>query len=212
MSTSDTRRSYKEALKDAEDFRALFPSISYSVWTFAGSLRRKCSSVGDNEHVVCPITGNKPNGGLFGGEVNLLFHRLDELVASREVTQHIYGATGPRWGEKYRGIDYRGVMHEIFCADPQWNYGPTLGIRTGGPEFSKRLVSGLLRNQRRNYKGRVWRCEPCPTASAAGQRCEKSCGECQGTQLKCIEAIPVATEEEYFKLCGIEFVPPERRS
>jgi len=101
------------------------------------------------------------------------------------------------------------MLHEIFCADDT-NWGSVLAIRTGSSDFSRRLVTGLLNRGMRNHLGKVWRCEHCPLRTGF-DRCAKSCPECDGTGLKCIEPISVPTEEEYFKLCGIAFVNPEDR-
>ena len=60
----------------------------------------------------------------------------------------------------------------------------------------------------RNKDGRVWECVQCPREG----KCDKSCPECQGTRLKTVKVIPVPTEEFYFELCGVAWVPPEERS
>lgn len=186
MSTTTAKRTLAHALADAEAFKSLFDPSLYERWEFAGSLRRRKSEVGDVEHVIIPR---------FEGELNCLWHRLDELVKAGTLTKHIYGdqnAPGllfaggsPRWGEKYRGVDFRGFNHEIFTADLD-NWGPTLAIRTGPWEFSKMLVTNLPRRGFVNEGGYV-------KIESTGER------------------ISVPSEEEYFKLCGVKFLPPERR-
>jgi len=215
--TATARRSYEQARADAEAFRDLFPPACYRRWEVAGSVRRKAPSCGDVEHVVIPAFGEVDVGvGLFTTKqrMNLLWFHLDSLVRGDEppLTKHIYGATGYRWGEKHRGVDFRGFRHEFFCAD-EANWGATLAIRTGPAEFSQRLVAGLLRNSRRNHLGRVWQCEPCPETLRMmdeGQ-CDKSCPRCQGTGLLPVTAIAVAEEREYIRLCGMGWVEPEAR-
>jgi DNA polymerase/3'-5' exonuclease PolX len=210
MSATETKRPYAQALEDAEAFRALFPPATYVRWEIAGSLRRRKSEVGDVEHVVIPAFGDVERGdGLFSTRerTNLLWFHLDSLMrGTAGLEKHWYG-NGNRWGEKYRGVDYRGANHEIFIATVD-NWGATLAIRTGPVEFSKRLVTGLLRNHRRNKDGQVWRCRDCPTVCPVGT---EKCPDCDGTGLIPVEAISVPTEELYFELSGIGFVPPERR-
>lgn len=208
MSTA-TRRSHAEALFAAEHFRDLFSTDLYERWEFAGSLRRRSPDVGDLEHVVLPRFGDAPADDLFGTpkRVNLLFRRMDELLAAGVVARHIY-ANGFRWGQKHRGVDFAclGVTaaNDVYCADAD-NWGPTLAIRTGSGDFSRRLVTGLLRNGMRNKDGKVWRCTACACGRA------ESCKACEGTGLVPEEAVSVPTEEAYFSLCGVTFVSPEKR-
>jgi DNA polymerase/3'-5' exonuclease PolX len=211
MSTTLSKRTNSQAMRDAEAFRELFMSASER-WMFAGSLRRKRPEVADIEHVVIPRFGDAPGTDLFATpeRTNLLNARLDELVANGEMTKHIYGVTGYRWGERYRGVDFRGFNNEVFCATPD-NWGPTLAIRTGPAEFSQRLVTGLLKQGRRNKDGQVWKCQPC-TVCAPDRPRDHLCKGCQGTRLECVEPIPVPTEEMYFELCGIKYIEPERRA
>src|SRR5689334_8378943 len=100
MSTATVKRSFAEALVDAEAFRDLFEGC-YERWEIAGSLRRMKAEVGDVEHVVIPIFGEvATTSGLFAEKrrANLIWHRLDELVAYRQVTKHLY-SNGFRWGD-----------------------------------------------------------------------------------------------------------------
>ena len=212
MSTTATaKRPLAEARLDARDFAELLLADSLAErWTTAGSVRRGVPHVGDVEHVVIPRFGEVKAGDSLFAETktaNLVWHRLDQLVAAGILRQHIYGATGPRWGDKYRGVDFRGFCHEIFTADPD-NWGMQLAIRTGPPDFSRRLVTGLLEGGFRNQHGRVWLCDRCE----ANRRCPRECSACQGTQLVPRgDPIPAADEETYFKLCGVEWAEPRDR-
>jgi hypothetical protein len=137
-----------------------------------------------------------------------LLRRMDELAAKVQIVRHNYNGK-PRWGNKYRGCDFNTLgttaLHEVFCADAD-NWGPTMAIRTGPGDFSRRLVSGLHRLGRRNHLGYVWRCERCDCP-----RNGDPCKLCDGTSLKPVEKISAPTEEGYFELCGIPFIPPEER-
>jgi DNA polymerase/3'-5' exonuclease PolX len=189
MSTTLTKRPWAVAMIDADDFRGLFPKSSYERWEIAGSVRRQRPLVGDVEHVVIPVYGEVERGdGLFAVKerVNLLWHRLDALAREGQVSKHVYGWSGYRWGEIYRGCDFRGFNHEFFLADPD-NFGGTLLIRTGPAEFSERVVTrmkdGGMYRQRDGY---VWRV-------GTGER------------------VPVADEAAYFRLAGMPYVEPELR-
>ena len=206
MSTS-TKIPLADAALIASQFRDLFDGC-FARWEIAGSVRRKKVEAADVEHVAIAKMIDVPGDGLFAEpkRTNAILRRCDELVKDGTILKHIY-ANGLRWGEKYRGCDFKTRMQEIFLAD-EVNWGATLAIRTGSADFSRRLVTGLLRSGRRNHEGRVWRCEPC----VAGDRCEKSCLKCQGTRLVPVEIIPVPDERTYFELCGVKYVEPEMRT
>jgi DNA polymerase/3'-5' exonuclease PolX len=194
MSTVTTKRALSEAIADAKALKALFDPGSYERWHLAGSCRRRVPFIGDVEHVIIPRWGDvsDPNN-LFAHPVrtNLFLHRLDELLAAGVVTKHIYGASeGHRWGEKYRGADFRGFNHEFFTCDVD-NFGPTFAIRTGPAMYSQMLVTGLRRNGLRNHEGYVWRVEE--------------------PQQQPVEIVPCPTEEAYFAMCGVAWIPPEQR-
>lgn len=190
MSTG-TRRTHAQAMQEAQDFANLFAGC-FEKWTIAGSLRRHRPEVGDVEHVVIPAFSERPVG-LFGGDVqhrNILWDRLDAMVEKGELEKAVYGeGESNRWGEKYRGVLFRGFKHEIFCADAQ-NYGAILAIRTGSADFSQKLVTAM------KYGGR-YRQQEGYVRYANGQNAGevRACG----------------TEEEFFRMCGCQYVPPKER-
>jgi DNA polymerase/3'-5' exonuclease PolX len=204
MSTTTLKRTRAAAIDDAEILKGMF-GHTYHRWEFAGSVRRRIMHVNDVEHVIIPKFGTIAGRGLFGEEGNLLFALLDQLVATGHVTRHVYGTTGFRWGEKYRGVDFNGHLHEFFCADVD-NWGPTLAIRTGPAEFSKQLVTGLLKNGYRNKDGKVWRCERCVCEGR-----DKLCRACEGYGLVPLEVVPAPDERGYFEMCGVAWVEPPQR-
>jgi hypothetical protein len=189
--SSGTKRPWADAMADAESLRALFPPHCYERWEFAGSLRRRCPDVSDVEHVVIPAFGEVAvtmPGSLFSTRqrANLLWHHLDALWQGGTVERHIYGQTGMRWGKLYRGIDYRGCMHEFFTTDPE-NWGWQLLIRTGPAAYSQRVVTMLLHGrQYRQQDGRLIR-------TYDGQ------------------PVSVPDEQTYLKFAGMAWVPPEAR-
>lgn len=193
MSTTATKRTLAEAERDAADFRELFAGC-YDVWTVAGSIRRRKPEVGDCEHVVIAKVVTRA-AGLFGEPhpVNFLWWQADELLASGVIEKHVYqvnradGTTGERhmWGDTYRGVSYRGHLHEIFCAHPD-NYGAILTIRTGPADFSKMLVTRLHATPLRQKDGFL--------------RYERGG-----------DIYPCRTEQAFFQACGVAYTEPEAR-
>lgn len=195
MSTA-TKRLRPEALKDADDLRALFEG-TYKAWVFAGSIRRERPEVGDVEHVILPRYGRAPiAGSMFGEdeETNLFLARCDELLASHHLTKHEYliqtgeraGTRQHRWGEKYRGVDFRGFMHEFFLAEPD-NWGAILCIRTGPAEFSERMVTKLRDHTQLEQRGGFVRYK-------------------RGGAI-----YPVRDEGAFFAACGVDYLDPQNR-
>jgi DNA polymerase/3'-5' exonuclease PolX len=158
MSTTLAKRSLAIATKEAMDFRELFEG-TFERWVIAGSCRRQKPEVGDVEHVVIPKFGEVPDGGggLFAATItaNLVMHRADELLKVGTVSKHLYGDTGPRWGQTNRGMDYKGFNNEIFSADAD-NFGSVLTIRTGPSDYSRMLVTVMQHRGYRNRDGYVW--------------------------------------------------------
>lgn len=194
--SSTTRRSWSEAMADATLFRDLFAGC-YERWEIAGSLRRNKPDIGDCEHVVIPKFAEIPNpASMFGEPVrtNLLWNCADELLDLGILTKHVYAVlladgsetTKTVWGEKQRGFDANGYMHEIFTAYPD-NWGSILAIRTGSGEFSKALVTRLL----------------------AGGRLRQADGflkYADGTIYPCRD------EQVFFAACGVPYMEPAERT
>ena len=204
----------------------------------AGSLRRRRPECGDVEHVVLPEFAERPAADLFGGarRVNLLWERLDGLLAAGAVAKHVYGAAGFRRGEKYCGVEFGGRLHEFWTTDRD-NRGSTIAIRTGPGGYGRMLVTRLQRHGHVNLgghvlsKGRVdcgWSGqEPAWVAAAApGARGRVTgivrapggpseayavCPACSATEAMTMPRVAVPTGEAYFRLCGLPFGPPEQR-
>lgn len=191
MSTGE-KRSLKDAEWDAMALRELFAG-TYEAWEIAGSVRRLKPFVSDVEHVVIPKMETVPGNGLFAEpkEVNALWMRAESLVARRAISPATYTdkneRVSQRWGEKYRGILFRGFKHEIFTATAL-NWGAQLLNRTGPAEYSERVVTmlkhgGMYRQQDGNL-----------IHVASG------------------EAVVVPDEETYCQLAGIQYQKPEDRT
>jgi DNA polymerase/3'-5' exonuclease PolX len=149
--------------------------------TIAGSLRRGRPLVGDVEIVAIPR---------YEGALNLLLNRLDHLVLAGTVRKAWYagkdGKMNHRWGEKYRGIDYRGMKIEVFTADPD-NWGYIEWLRTGPGDANKYVMSRVM------YGDAPYRASDSDWW--AGQR-----------------RIIVPDEVEMFRLLGMAYVEPANRT
>ncbi len=189
MSTGN-RIPLAEARKIAEDFARLFEGC-WERWVIAGSIRRQMPDVGDCEHVVMPRMAPVLGDGMLVPEmVDLLWQRVDKLLADGTITKALYGESKTtRWGDIYRGCIYRGVKHEIFTATPE-NFGCILTIRTGPWEYSRAMQMEL------NRKG-VYRQQDGYLRIAAGDNAGK--------------VVPCPTEEAYFEAVGWKYKNPEER-
>ncbi len=247
MSTTTTdKRPLAEAELDATAMMLLFAG-TYDRWEVAGSVRRRCRAVGDVDHVVVPRVADLPApGDLFGRpeRVNLFLRRADELLAAGELSKHLYAdlrggkPPSPRWGEKRRGVDFRGFAHELYVADPDWsNFGPTLAIRTGPADFSHHIVWQLQLNGRMNMGGYVWdktrhlcrcgwsgpegECRWVPWAKGKaivkdpdgrdGGPFGALCPQCGQADGLLMPKVNVPTERAYFALARVPFMAPEQR-
>jgi len=189
--SSGARIPLADAQKDADDFRAMFAG-DYDQWVIAGSIRRRRPDVGDVEHVVVSRTGSvRPPGSMFPEDGSLVHDRLDRLVAERVLTRATYPDGRTRWGERLRGVMFRGRRHELFFAAPQ-NFYAILVIRTGSAEFSQRLVTQMR------------------ASGLYQQGSDKKPGFVLSQRDGSVRA--VASEQDYFGLCGEPWTEPEDRN
>lgn len=155
---SRARSTWEQAIADVKAIRDLIGLDAVTErWNMAGSVRRRELTVGDVEYVAIPRYGQRPGEGLFAEPraTNLLWERLDELVEAGELEQARYGVSGTtRWGDRYRGVCFRGYKHEFFLATPD-TFGYHLAIRTGPADYSRFLVTALQRQGLRGIDGEV---------------------------------------------------------
>jgi DNA polymerase/3'-5' exonuclease PolX len=205
------------AAQQALELQQILGRGTFEEWIVAGSVRRQSVIVGDVDHVIIPKLDTVEVGdGLFASEtakVNLVWHALEKIIGQDvggfRLEKHLYGnAETPRWGPKTRGIDVitpeLTLRHELRMTTRE-SLGAALAIYTGPAEFAKELVTGLLRNRRRNKDGSVWECARCTCGG------HHLCKGCDGTGLTPAKQLIVPTEEEYFALCGVAYVEPQQR-
>lgn len=147
MSNSRLRLTYHEAMEKANPIVAGIKPYCERV-EIAGSLRRKCETVGDIE-IVC-IPRQEQVIDMFG------------LVAGQRSA--LDGIAWPwtliRGGDKYKQYDIGACNLDLFITTPQ-QWGVIFTLRTGSAEFSHKLVTkrqqgGLCPAYLSFRDGRIW--------------------------------------------------------
>lgn len=193
---------YAEALAVAEKLKAQLSPFCERI-EIAGSLRRRCETVGDIEIVAIPKVLRQE--GLFG-PVGKGISMLDvHLAKFPEVYRQV------RAGERLKELRFEGYQVDLFLTTrEQW--GVIFTLRTGSADFSKWLVTsreqgGGRMNCRYVNEGRVWRRiesrrEPgSPEPGTALMNLD-------GSQL---EAMETPEERDVFEALGVDWVPLEKR-
>jgi len=124
----------------------------------AGSVRRRCDTVGDLEIVLQPrFAPLAVQGDLFGPEsstlVNLAWAELDRLTKAGRLPAPVRG------GERYRCYPETAdcPQVDVFAVLDPGQWGPILAIRTGPARYSGGLMAGLKRYGLRMDGG--WLCD-----------------------------------------------------
>lgn len=178
MSTGE-RRPLAEAQMIADELTALL--APYADWiAVAGSIRRQRPTVGDGELVAMP------KGGVIGKKHSLLTI-TDMLLQQGVITQALYNGK-PRWGQRLRGIVYKGMKFELFMVD-EYNRGYRFAVCTGPDNQQDRANTYLMIQIKKApfavRDGYVW----------------------LGNQ-----KLKISMEEDWFALLGIPCLPPPERS
>lgn len=183
---------HAEALSLANDVVAVLRSACVRV-EIAGSIRRGKDEVKDIEIVAIPDLNIKP-GRIpieFGKPVPVQHKtKLDEVLAfQRDHFKIKFEKQGDKY-KKFTLIDWE-ISVDLFLVTPPASWGVQCLIRTGPAEFSHWMVTqrrygGALPNSVRVKDGAVW-------------------DEGDGSKYNLPE------EEDVFKLCDLNFVPPGKR-
>lgn len=185
-----TARPYAEMAARAEVVRLLLEPFCERL-AIAGSVRRREHLCSDIEVVAAPRMA--AGDGLFpdNTEYSLLDRRVDELVADPDCGwQKRLDARGRgAYGSKYKRLTVDGCPVDLFIVRPPAQWGVILLIRTGPAGFSRRMV----------------------TPGALGGYLPGDCQVSGGAIYRGEERLNVETEEDWFHLCGMQWLTPERR-
>lgn len=162
----------------------------------AGSIRRGEPYVGDIEIVAIPKVEARVvrPAGLFERArlepASLLWEYLDGLLQKEKIAH----APAKGWGQTIRKFVLKTEMGQEYKVDlftaVEGNWGNILLIRTGSREFSTFMVSGRERGG----------------ALPAGW--EHKGGWLHNPEG---EVVPLLEEDDWFEVCGLDFVPPAQR-
>jgi DNA polymerase/3'-5' exonuclease PolX len=159
-----------------------------------GSLRRGKADVHDLEIVCIPHGAPRPEFGrrkIYKTQLDKVLDDLEfdgALIRSKGGEKFKQYVTG-RWEEFGFACPLIPFMAEFWIVTPPASWGVQYMIRTGPAEFSQYMVTqtnkgGALPDLYRVEKGAVWE----------GER-----------------KIEVPTEQDYFDLCGMRYIEPNKR-
>lgn len=156
--------------------------------TVGGSVRREKPDVKDVELIVMP----KPS----------LMPFLDKLVLDGTISKALYGEAKPtaRWGERYRGLWFKGVKFEVFVYDTD-NRAYLLWLRTG-PGDANAFVMDFLSKANAPFGFQTW--------AYFGTRVWKK-GKKEFVP-DMTRKLRLSSEADMFTLLGMEFIEPRDRS
>jgi DNA polymerase/3'-5' exonuclease PolX len=164
---------------------------AFSRVEIAGSVRRRKPLVGDIE-LVAEIDPDLEFGA--SGRIQITLNGLGVRRAAPTVRKDGVSVKAP-WGPRYWKATYeyepgRHVQLDLFVVSPPAEWGVIYLIRTGGDWFSQKMVDRLHRYGLKSQDGRIVH---------TGR---------EGTQ----GYVACPTEERFFELAHMPFVPPERRT
>jgi len=127
-------KTYKPLAEASEIARHVLALLSpcFKSLHIAGSVRRGKKFVSDIELVGIPES------------TEAFVTRTQNLVHQRVIQKHDYGNPRNRWGEKYRGFDYEGMLIEVFTADED-NIGYISWLRTGPGDANTTVMTHMSR-------------------------------------------------------------------
>jgi DNA polymerase/3'-5' exonuclease PolX len=182
----------QDALELAQDMISILKPACTRI-EVAGSIRRGKEDVKDIEIVAIPDLEIKPARiPLEFGKPVPKQHKtkLDEILTFQR--DHS-GMRFLKWGDKYKKLAFadKDIYVDLFLVTPPASWGVQYLIRTGPADFSHWMVTqrrygGALPNSCRVKDGTVW---------VEGEK----------------QKYPLPEEEDFFKLCGLEWIEPDQR-
>lgn len=153
----------------------------------AGSVRRGKPEVHDAEVVIIPTPDLLP--------------LTDDLIQSGTAQYALYGEKRTkRWGPKGRGMIFKGIQCELYLTNYE-NWGYQFALRTGPGDVNKFIMNWLgyskapIRFQEGSgWFSRHWTFDDKKWAAPDRQR------------------LRIASEEDFFAVLGMPFIPPGERT
>lgn len=184
-----------EAWKVAAQLHGMLSAACTRI-AIAGSVRRCKATVGDVELLyvpkIAPVKPADPFAAAFDGArgEDLAAFVIETFLTAGILTKRHNSLGHPGWGPKNKfGLhEDTGIPVDLF-ATTEANWWVSLVIRTGGTETNLRLTNGARKLGR--------------TLNAYGYGV---------TDLRTGEVTPATSEEHVFELCGVAYLPPERRT
>lgn len=183
---------YATALPVAQDIVEVLRPFCTRI-QIAGSLRRHTPSVGDIEILFIPRIDTAPSGDLFNPTTtfNAAEAQISQLLITRYFAKRLNSEGRETFGDKNKLLVHldSGIPVDLFTATPE-NWVNYLVCRTG-PAKLNALISTRARE-------RGWMWHP------------------YGSGFSTIRGNPahfhVTEEEDVFRLVGLPYLPPEKRS
>ena len=147
MSEND-KRPYEQAAEIAHELVDLLRPACLRI-EIAGSLRRRCATIGDIEIVAVP----RLPVDLLGDISYTLPTQVDLFLRDTRKIKD---------GHKYKQFEYKGMTIDLFLQPDPATWGVNFLLRTGSAMFSKWLVTkkrfyGAMPENMRVKDGRLWR-------------------------------------------------------
>lgn len=182
MSATDNRISWEAAAEVAASFISLISDLSDLSPVRVAGSVRRRRATVGDIELVT-CASNRP----------ALLARLDKLVLDGVCTKAVYQNYTHRWDIKYAEIVYQDVRIELFGAQPE-NLGYITWLRTGPGDANTHVMQQLGGWPIRFDDGYAW------TATYTGG------------MKTLVSKLRVPDEETLFRLIGMQYLPPEKRT
>lgn len=189
MSTGN-RVSLHNARFIAADFIEYIQGVCHVCYE-AGSIRRMSNTIGDIEIVVQPHS------------LAAIWNRIDRMLEAETIKKAIYPDDRKRWGDTMRGLVFSGMRIELHTADEN-NLGYKYWLQTGPGDKNHYLMGQLIKHQSpiRFDDGYGWHVSYDPTHPSFNR----------GLGYAKLSKLHIPTEQEFYTLVGMPYIPPTSRN
>lgn len=182
------RTPHADALRLANELVArLTPHVERIA--IAGSVRRLKPFVGDVELLFVPKLADVADGLFDTVKESVTDHAIDAMLADGALAKRPSKTGQFAWGalNKLAVHSATGIGVDLFCEPCAGDWWRSLVIRTGPKEMNLRLIDSAAKRKVRVH--------------AYGHGLTDFGGS----------SIPCASEEEFFAICGVAYLPPDKR-